>query len=64
MIVINMPGGAVQDIDEAALLWLRRAFDIEWKGATMLQLAGDRIYSIETVDDLSEKFEEGQGRVG
>jgi hypothetical protein len=57
MIVINMPGGGIQDIDEAELLWLRRAFDSEWKGATMLQLAEDRIYSIESVDDLSEKFE-------
>ena len=43
MIVVNMPGGAVQEIDEADLLWLRKAFDGEWKGATMLQLAGDRI---------------------
>jgi hypothetical protein len=58
MIVINMPGGGVQDIDEADLLWLRKAFDGEWKGATMLQLADDRIYSNESVGDLSEKFEE------
>lgn len=57
MIVINMPGGAVQDIDEADLLWFRKAFDSEWKGATMLELAGDRIYSIESVADLSERFE-------
>lgn len=57
MIVINMPGGAVQVIDGADLLWFRKAFDTEWKGASMLQLAGDRIYSIETVDRLSEKFE-------
>jgi hypothetical protein len=56
MIVINMPGGAVQDIDEADLLWLRKAFDSEWKGATMLQLGGDRIYSIESVGDLSAKL--------
>jgi hypothetical protein len=57
MIVINMPGGAVQDIDEADLLWFRKAFDGEWKGATMLQLAADRIYSNESIKDLSEKFE-------
>ena len=54
--VINMPGGGVQDIDGSDLLWLRKAFDGEWKGATMLQLAGDRIYSNETMDDLSTKF--------
>ena len=56
MMLINMPGGAVQQIDEADLLWLRKAFDSEWKGATMLRLAGDRLYSIEPVDELSEKF--------
>jgi hypothetical protein len=60
MIIINMPGGAVQDIDEPDLLWLRKAFDSEWKGATMLQLAEDRLYSIEAVDDLSEKFREAK----
>ena len=38
------------------LLWLRKAFDSEWKGASMLQLAGDRIYSIESVNELSEEF--------
>jgi hypothetical protein len=31
-------------------------FDSEWKGASMLQLAGERIYSIESVHELSEKF--------
>lgn len=57
MIIVNMPGGAVQEIGESELLWLRKAFDSEWKGATMLRLAGDRIYSIETVKELSEKFD-------
>jgi hypothetical protein len=56
MIVVNMPGGAVQVIDKPDLLWLRKAFDSEWKGASMLQLAGERIYSIESVHELSEKF--------
>jgi hypothetical protein len=56
MIVVNMPGGAVQVIDKPDLLWLRKAFDSEWKGASMLQLAGDRIYSIESVHELSEKL--------
>ena len=60
MIVINMPGGGVQDIDEFDLLWLRKAFDGEWKGATMLQLAADRIYSNESMDDLSMKLEQAK----
>ena len=55
-----MPGGAVQEIGEAELLWLRKAFDSEWKGATMLRLAGDRIYSVETVEELSEKLEKAK----
>jgi hypothetical protein len=56
MIVINMPGGAIQNIAGGDLLWFRNAFASEWKGATMLRLGGDRIYSIEPIDDLSEKF--------
>ena len=57
MIVVNLPGGGVQKIGETELLWLRKAFDSEWKGATMLRLVGDRIYSVEKVKDLSDKFE-------
>lgn len=60
MIVVNMPGGGVLDLDEDQLLWLRKAFDGEWKGATMLQLAADRVYSNETPDDLSDKFAEAK----
>ena len=48
--------GAVQVIDKPDLLWLRKAFDSEWKGASMLQLAEERIYSIESVNELSEKL--------
>jgi len=60
MTIINMPGGGVQDIDDPDLLWLRKAFDGEWKGATMLQLADDRIYSNESMEDLSTKFEKAK----
>jgi hypothetical protein len=57
LIVINMPGGGVLDLDQDQLLWLRKAFDGEWKGATMLQLVADRVYSNESTDDLHEKFQ-------
>jgi hypothetical protein len=57
LIVINMPGGGVLDLDQDQLLWLRKAFDGEWKGATMLQLVADRVYSNESTDDLREKFQ-------
>ena len=56
MVVINMPGGAIQNVGEDEILWFRKAFDSEWKGATMLRLVGDRIYSIESVKELSKKL--------
>ena len=56
MIVINMPGGVIQDIDESELFWFRKAFASEWKGTTMVRLTDDRIYSIEAVADLAQKF--------
>jgi hypothetical protein len=31
MIVINMPGGAIQYIKDEELLWFRKAFEWEWK---------------------------------
>lgn len=63
MIVVNMPGGAVQNVEECELLWLRKAFDSEWKGATMLQLANDRIYSVEPVSGLVKKLDGAKVRV-
>jgi hypothetical protein len=56
MIVINMPGGAIQYIKDEELLWFRKAFEWEWKGAVMVRLSDDRIYSRESVDELSSKF--------
>jgi hypothetical protein len=29
MVIVNKPGGGVQNIDEEGLLWLRKAFDSE-----------------------------------
>ncbi len=63
MIVVNLPGGGVQPVGETELLWLRKAFDSEWKGATMLRLTGDRIYSIEKVNDLIDKFRAAKVRL-
>jgi hypothetical protein len=64
MIFIAMPGGAIRETDEADILWLRKAFDSEWKGTTMLQLADDRIYSIESVDNLWDKFSNAKLALG
>ena len=56
MIIINMPGGAVEFIGEKDLLWMRKAFPDERKDAIMLRVGSDRIYSIESLDDLRAKF--------
>ena len=57
MAVIQMPGGAVEDIAGKDLWWMRKAFDAEWKGAIMLRLGdSSQIFSIESLDDLIRKF--------
>jgi hypothetical protein len=56
MIAINMPAGGIQYVRGEELLWFRKAFDSEWKGALVLQLSTDRIYSTESVDDLVRKL--------
>src|SRR5262245_2882161 len=56
MVVINMPGGGVQNVGEVELLWFRKAFASEWSGPTMLRLTSDRLYSIEAPADLKKKF--------
>ncbi|MDH2406360.1 hypothetical protein QCM77_41785 [Bradyrhizobium sp. SSUT18] len=63
MVIVNLPGGGVQEVGETELLWLRKAFDSEWKGATMLRLVADRIYSAEKVSDLVDKFQAAKVRL-
>ena len=59
MIIINMPAGEVEHVSENEILWFRKAFENEWAGATMVQLLGRRIYSLESVEQLSKKFSFG-----
>lgn len=62
IVVVNMPGGDVEHIDADQLLWMREAFDHEFKGAVMLKLGGDtRLYSIESLAALETKFQEAGG---
>lgn len=57
MIAICMPGGDIEYIEADEMLWLRQAFDHEFKGMVMLRLAApDRIYSVEAIDALEAKF--------
>jgi hypothetical protein len=35
---------------------MRKAFDSEWKGTVMIRLEDDRIYSVESLQDLEKKF--------
>jgi hypothetical protein len=58
MPIIQMPGGAVEEVKSKELWWMRNAFDEEWKGAVMLRLESDRLYSIEHLDDLARKFKD------
>jgi hypothetical protein len=57
-VIINMPGGGIRHIDGDELLWLRSAFDSEWKGVVMLRLSDDQLYSIESIDELRGKLSE------
>ncbi len=45
MVIVRMPGGDVESIAPDELLWMRQAFDHEFKDAVMLRITGDRIYS-------------------
>ncbi|ACB80682.1 hypothetical protein Mpop_2522 [Methylorubrum populi BJ001] len=56
MVIVRMPGGDVESIAPDELLWMRQAFDHEFKDAVMLRITGDRIYSVETVASLAAKF--------
>jgi hypothetical protein len=53
---INMPGGAIENVSAKDLLWFRLAFPSEWKGAVMVRMADERLYSSESIASLKEKF--------
>ena len=50
MIVVNMPGGAIQVIAKPDLLWLRKAFDSEWKGGEHVAACG-RTYLFDRIGE-------------
>ena len=56
MIMINMPGGAIESVKEKDLLWMRKALPDERKDAVMLNLGQIQRFSIESLDDLRQKF--------
>ena len=56
MIVIQMPGGDVEYVTPEDFQWMRAAFDEEWSGTVMLRIANARIYSVENLDNLRQKF--------
>src|SRR4051794_11328901 len=60
MVVIQMPGGDLEYFAPGEFQWMRKAFDHEWSGTIMLRVAGNRIYSIESLDDLRRKFSEAE----
>jgi hypothetical protein len=56
MIVIKMPGGGLEYVNAGDILWMRNAFPSEWKGAVMIRIGSDRLYSIETLEELRSKL--------
>jgi len=56
MIVIKMPGGGIEYVNAGDILWMRNAFPSEWKGAVMIRIGSDRLYSIETLEELKNKL--------
>lgn len=63
MVDINMPGGAIEPFDPASLLWMRPAFDEEWRGATMIRHGEGIMYSIESIPALVAKLSAGGARL-
>ncbi|MBZ9603103.1 hypothetical protein [Phyllobacterium chamaecytisi] len=63
LIAIRMPAGDIEYIDADDVLWIREAFDFEWKGARLVRLGDDRLYSIDTLDELVEKLEGGGSKM-
>jgi hypothetical protein len=55
-VFINMPGGAIERVSAKDLLWFRLAFPGEWKGAVMVRMADERLYSSESIASLKAKF--------
>ena len=65
MVVIKMPGGDIEVVSPAELLWMRQAFEHEFAGTVMLRVGANRIFSIESLGDLREKFSaDGAGLAG
>ena len=56
MVVIKMPGGDIEVVSSAELQWMREAFEHEFAGTVMLRVGGDRIFSIESLAELRQKF--------
>lgn len=47
----------MEHVEGKEILWFRKAFKNEWDGATMVRSSSRRIYSRESVDDLTAKFQ-------
>ena len=56
MVVIKMPGGDIEVVSSAELQWMRKAFEHEFAGTVMLRVGGNRIFSIESLAELRQKF--------
>lgn len=58
MVVVKMPGGDIEYVEVGDLLWMRDAFDHEFRDAVMMRLTSDRMYSVERLGELQSKFQQ------
>jgi len=56
MVIVKMPGGDIEAVSPAELQWMRQAFEHEFAGTVMLRVGSGRIFSVERLDDLRQKF--------
>ncbi|CCV11609.1 hypothetical protein [Mesorhizobium sp. STM 4661] len=64
LIIIQMPGGDTEAVDPTQLLWFRPAFDWEIANTTAIRIGGQRLYSIEKMDKISDRFKQAGQKLG
>ncbi|MER8387071.1 hypothetical protein NKH14_16395 [Mesorhizobium sp. M1380] len=58
LIIIQMPGGDTEAVDPTQLLWFRPAFDWEIANTTSIRIGDQRLYSIEPMGKIFDRFKQ------
>ncbi|MER9566577.1 hypothetical protein [Mesorhizobium sp. M0571] len=64
LIIIQMPGGDTEAVDPTQLLWFRPAFDWEIANTTTIRIGSERLYSIEKMDKIFDRFKQAGHKLG